>query len=320
MTESAEKQPEAEPTVEEQTEEAITNEFFDEPLNLEAPESEEKPATEVEEGDEPDEEEEESEGEESEELKPEEEEKPKKREPRWKREAERARREEAARVETERQLAALQEQNKNLEDLLKNKLSGKSEEDVTEEQKDAFLKQNGFNPDDIVDKDTVIQILQNSGKTMQSVDALRGQMMANTIQSSIVAAKQTTPDIQDAMKHFASVKSQEYKLLANQSGEKLSDEDAAQRAISAASALMISAAETGQDPAAAVYEYAKAMGYKPKKDLPKQDDIDINKLQELRDTAGKPSYNVAPVGSKGPNNFEATAKKRGYDPSEMFDL
>jgi len=292
-------------------------------LNIGTEEAEAAPVVDDEiEGEEVEEpEQEEQEAEESEEQETEEaEQQPKKREPRWKREAERARREESARIELEQRLAQMEAENKNLNEVLKNKLSGKSDEDVTDEQKDEFLRQNGFNPDDIVDKDTVIQILESNGKTMQSVDDLRGKMIANTVQSSIMAAKSALPDIKDAMSHFASVKAEEFKYMASQRGQQMSDAEARQQALNAASHLMISAAESGQDAATAVYDYAKAIGYKPKKALPQGDNIDITKLQELRDSAGKSSYTVAPVGSKGPNGFAATAAKMGLKADEMFDL
>lgn len=208
-------------------------------------------------------------------------------------------REQAKRIEvestlnTERERSRLIEyQNEQLQKAVDEMLKGKQAPQDNSADIDALLREHGIDPDDVIDKDALAATLKAGQKNTQGLNELRGQITADAIRNSINTATTNNPDFTPAFEHYASRKFNEAKAAVEELGYEMTDDAIRHAVVRETQKILLEAKNRGKDPATILFNLAKASGYKSTgKTKALKEEINYDKLNELRDAAAKPAYN-----------------------------
>lgn len=216
----------------------------------------------------------------------------------------RALREKEKRIEAEGRAAVTQQELaieryrvQQLQEAIDRLTSGSKPQQQTEDDIDNVIRAAGYDPDEIIDKAPFAAIIKRTQSNQASVEQIKQQMVGESIKSSINTAITASPEVADAITFYAQSKTAEALAAADALGIACTPQQAQEAAVEKAQQILVQAHNSGRDPAQAIYALAKGMGFKPKA-VAKTGGIDYNKLDSLRDAAGKPPYQAESATSK----------------------
>lgn len=215
----------------------------------------------------------------------------------------RAKREYEEKKQLESEKAKLEAENaayKKLVESLKGGNEPKKEASEVEEM-DAYLLENGLNPENFIDdeaKKATYIVLKKANDTEKDnkqtkEDAARAKYNSTLNAQYASLPKESQLEITRATQHVLQSEAAQLKIM----NPAISDEDAQRQATANLDNIMHSVYQNGKNPLEWTWQYAQTIGYQPAPEKQeKPADVDPEKIEKLRQKAGAPTYDTADTG------------------------
>lgn len=210
------------------------------------------------------------------------------------------------------ELQKLQIQMQNMQEAIDLVGKGAAPQGGQDVDQDKILRDAGFDPDEIIDKDFAVKMLQQNQTTQQQTQQAQQKAEAsayeNSVNTTLASLGDNKKHVEAAINHLINVQAKTIQVNAGLSGQKLTEQQAIDAAAEEVNRAGFEVYRNNQNPVTWAWEMAKSYGFNTQalQNPPQPAKNKVEDLQRARDMAGMPE--ISPVQAKYADGAETGAK------------